>query len=399
MNAALPQEMDELPKREVGAVLRAAREAAGMTVLDVSRQLNLGQATVEALEAGDMDALPPAAFVRGYLRSYGKLLELDVEMLLDLLDHSTVADPDIAPVTALTSRRASGDPLMRWMSVAVFFVLAVMVVIWWQTKNGVDETLTAQPEVTPAAEPAQSPEMLALQEQTQAAASQPEPEAAAEPVAPVAVESIPMVAEPEVIVDPQPEEPMPTVAEQPMVDEPVVADIATAAVSEEMASPPSPEPTAASSEAMSESPVIINEAGETETADAAVAVQVDAEPEPAAAVNVEMIAAEPEPETPAATDGFDAEPLTPLEGDEVVLLIDGSSWMEIRDALDRQLYYGMYDSPAPLRLTGQLPFVLFLGNSPAVTILYNGETYDQTSFNRDNNTARFALDTAGLRRP
>ena len=85
-----------------------------------------------------MEALPPAAFVRGYLRSYAKLLELDVDTLLGQLDRAGAADPDIAAVTVLSSQRASSDPLMRWMSVAVFFVLAVMVVIWWQTKNGVD---------------------------------------------------------------------------------------------------------------------------------------------------------------------------------------------------------------------------------------------------------------------
>ena len=83
--------------------------------------------------------------------------------------------------------------------------------------------------------------------------------------------------------------------------------------------------------------------------------------------------------------------------DELVLMFDGSSWAEVRDSLGQTLYYGLYDSPAPLRLTGQLPFVVFLGNSPAVTLLFNGETHDQTSFNRANNTARFALDDAGLR--
>ena len=100
----------------------------------------------------------------------------------------------------------------------------------------------------------------------------------------------------------------------------------------------------------------------------------------------------------------DTDALQPAESavqgtDELVLMIDGSSWAEVRDSLGQTLYYGLYDSPAPLRLTGQLPFVVFLGNSPAVTLLFNGETHDQTSFNRANNTARFALDSTGLRRP
>jgi len=201
MNAAVPHEIDAVPSRDVGSVLQSARQAAGLSVADVSRQLNLANTTVSALETGDMEALPPAAFVRGYLRSYAKLLELDVDTLLGQLDRVSSSDPDIAPVTVLSSQRASSDPLMRWMSVAVFFVLAVMVVIWWQTKNGVEPTVSVQPEAEVTQTPTQSQEMLALQGQGQAQ-SQPEvPPALSEQSAtieqPKAATEVPVEGEPQ----------------------------------------------------------------------------------------------------------------------------------------------------------------------------------------------------------
>ena len=60
MNAAVPQEIDAVPSRDVGSVLQSARQAAGLSVADVSRQLNLANSIISALESGDMEVLPPA---------------------------------------------------------------------------------------------------------------------------------------------------------------------------------------------------------------------------------------------------------------------------------------------------------------------------------------------------
>jgi cytoskeleton protein RodZ len=79
-----------------GAQLRAAREAAGMSLDDVAQQLKLAPRQVKALEDEDFGALPGRTFSRGFVRNYARLLNLDAQ---DLLLHL----PDGAHAPALES--------------------------------------------------------------------------------------------------------------------------------------------------------------------------------------------------------------------------------------------------------------------------------------------------------
>jgi cytoskeleton protein RodZ len=62
--------------------LTSVREARGLTVEEVARQLRLAPRQILALEDGDWAALPGLAFVRGALRGYGRLLGVDVEPIV-----------------------------------------------------------------------------------------------------------------------------------------------------------------------------------------------------------------------------------------------------------------------------------------------------------------------------
>src|SRR5262245_6023657 len=69
----------------IGAELRNAREAQGLSVSEVAHQLKLAPRQVEALEAGLFETLPGGTFVRGMLRNYARLLKLEPEPLLEQL--------------------------------------------------------------------------------------------------------------------------------------------------------------------------------------------------------------------------------------------------------------------------------------------------------------------------
>src|SRR6204780_3298061 len=62
-----------------GARLAAAREQAGMTVLQAAESLRLDVATLQALEAGRFQTLGATVFVRGHLRHYAELLGVPVD--------------------------------------------------------------------------------------------------------------------------------------------------------------------------------------------------------------------------------------------------------------------------------------------------------------------------------
>ena len=64
-----------------GALLRRLREAKGISLDDLAASTRIARRYLEAIEADDFAALPAATFVRGYLRSVAKCLEVDPERL------------------------------------------------------------------------------------------------------------------------------------------------------------------------------------------------------------------------------------------------------------------------------------------------------------------------------
>ena len=60
-----------------GPMLQAARKDKAMSVEDVSEELNLSNNVVDAIENDSWEHLPEATYVRGYIRSYARLLGLD----------------------------------------------------------------------------------------------------------------------------------------------------------------------------------------------------------------------------------------------------------------------------------------------------------------------------------
>ncbi len=66
----------------LGETFTQAREAKNLTLKDVSNHLRLSVKQIESLESNDFAHLPPAAIVRGFIRNYARLLELDAEPLL-----------------------------------------------------------------------------------------------------------------------------------------------------------------------------------------------------------------------------------------------------------------------------------------------------------------------------
>ena len=73
------------PVDNVGMALREAREAMGLSVHDIANRIKFAPRQVEALEANDFANLPQAAFLRGFVRSYARVLQLDEASLIAAL--------------------------------------------------------------------------------------------------------------------------------------------------------------------------------------------------------------------------------------------------------------------------------------------------------------------------
>ncbi len=106
-----------------GAALKAAREAAGLSVDAVAQQLKLAQRQVQALEDDAYQQLPGRTFVRGFARNYARLVHLDPDGVLARLPGSEIA-PALERPTLAPSRRSMGElptegevhgPAVRWI--------------------------------------------------------------------------------------------------------------------------------------------------------------------------------------------------------------------------------------------------------------------------------------------
>ncbi|APP80778.1 helix-turn-helix domain-containing protein [Xanthomonas hortorum] len=152
-----------------GQHLREAREAAGLSVEDVAGKLRMPAHVVRSLEQEEWQRLGAPVFVRGQLRSYARLLHVDLE---PLLLQATIAP--VEPVTLVShthtprARRILESTARKAMYVVITGVFAVPV--WYATRSHLDGnapstvSLDSMPEAantgTPAAgatQPANAP--------------------------------------------------------------------------------------------------------------------------------------------------------------------------------------------------------------------------------------------------
>lgn len=129
-----------------GKALAEARERLGLSVAEVARQLRLSTRQIEALEADDHASLPGKTFLRGFLRNYAKLLQLDPEPLLALCQPEPPQAHSIAVPTSRIKfggkRRLmpfgdqSGKPKLKYAA-----IIGVVALISW----GIVELFQGQP--------------------------------------------------------------------------------------------------------------------------------------------------------------------------------------------------------------------------------------------------------------
>ncbi|MEG2981903.1 MAG: helix-turn-helix domain-containing protein, partial [Stenotrophomonas sp.] len=139
-----------------GVRLRQAREAAGLTLEAVGQQLHMPVQVVKSLEAEQWDRLGAPVFVRGQLRSYARLLKIDLGDVLEQARIGPVVPPQLISHTHTPRARRIAESLgRRVLYVGITAVLAVPV--WFATRGHFDGSAntpnTASLDVIPAAVP------------------------------------------------------------------------------------------------------------------------------------------------------------------------------------------------------------------------------------------------------
>jgi cytoskeleton protein RodZ len=134
-----------------GSLLRQAREHAGLSLQEVGSQLKMPVRVVQALEEENWQVLGAPVFLRGQLRSYAKLLKVDIEPYLERVDLQGVRPAELVSRSHTPRYQRVLESVAR-RAVYVVITAAIAVPVWVATQShlkGSDQT-TASLDVVPA---------------------------------------------------------------------------------------------------------------------------------------------------------------------------------------------------------------------------------------------------------
>ena len=132
-----------------GQLLRNAREQLGWTREQVASRIHLRLTLIAAIESDTYDKHTSHTFIRGYLRTYAKLVGIPEETILAAYDKLGLTPPDNIDMQSFSrrSRQQANDSRLKVVTWLVILVLiALSIAWWWQStarRSAGDEALAA----------------------------------------------------------------------------------------------------------------------------------------------------------------------------------------------------------------------------------------------------------------
>lgn len=335
-----------------GERLQAARIQKGLSLQDVANRMHLSTAILEAIEENDFEEITAPIFVKGYLRAYARIVSLDEdEMIQQYSDFYSEDDPPISSTSNMAPELSVADARIKWTTFLVILVLAALLGAWWWNKEQNTET----------------PISLDSQGVNGEAIAQDQDDRVKSEVEVVSQSGT-----------------TPTESDAPTADDDLVESTESTLVEAE--SPPVSPESAGSSADAEQSPELAEAEVQAEpeaVEPAAASAQDEAAPIDNAGNEAAVVAAAPS--------GAVRQYTAPQGSDSLRLIINADTWADIKDGNDHQLVYDLLRADQSIELTGQAPFVLFLGNGHGVEVVHNGVEVDFASRIRDDNTARINI--------
>lgn len=323
-----------------GHMLRSERERQGLSLEDAALQLNLRPIVVSGLEEDRFDQVPIAAYRRGYVRSYARLLGIDETRVVNAYD-ATHGRGDMERKLGVvhTTRAPSrvGPWIFRLFTLLVIIGLISLTLLWWQSREG-NDIFGGSSDDSPIAVDRLNDEGNSDAATATDAGSSNGTGTDSSAMTPNTDTQLP---------------PLPTQQNTPTTG----ADDATAARGND-------DTTGVSASAETTTP----------SDDARQAAQTSS-----AAVGDETSAAN---DDAAAADASD---------NELSLTFSQESWTEIYDANDDRIFSGLQSADSQATAEGEPPFRLTIGNASGVTLEYRGKSVDLSQYTGGNNVARFTL--------
>ena len=316
-----------IPPSGPGRLLREGRTSKGLSIRDVADALHLTAQTVENMEADRYEQLPPATFVKGYLRSYAKLVDIKPYMVMAAFDQLGLEE-EHQIVVRKPVRTSPEFGVLGWLLIVGVAVVAGVLSFYWN-----------QGELIPSAQGPSVSDQAGENTVTEAEDNTPPPQAEVGPEARgEASTSQPTGTEPTGTEPAENPNPNPN-------------------------SNPAPKPTPAEQAQAS---------AETQTTPASDSAPASTPPP---ASNPAQTPSAPTAEPPATATAGETGAEAEAGSKELVLHFSGPSWMEVRDAHGRRLLYQLVQESGDRTLRGVPPFSLVVGAPGAVSADLEGKHY------------------------
>ena len=337
-----------VPSNGPGGRLGDERRRQGLSLGDIARQLKLSVRQIEALERDDYNCFSGMVFVRGFMRNYAKLLQLDAEALVAQLPGTATPAAMVGePVQAVPMPQPAATPGGKrgygWLIAALVFGGLLLAAMYEGRQHRNNSSANAPVQIQPGApvspQHAESPPAGLAAPMPGAAAQSATAAASAVAVAPVAAPASPLPATP-------PPTPAPSPAALP-------AEPARAGAPVPAATPTPVTPAAAPTPA----PASAKPAAVTTPVPPPTSVTATAPAAPATA---------PKPPAPAA----------PPAGGQLRLKFDAEAWVEVKDGSGALVFSQLGTAGSEQVVQGRPPLHLVIGNAHAVKVTYQGRVVD-----------------------
>ncbi|WP_373949904.1 cytoskeleton protein RodZ [Vibrio pomeroyi] len=131
------------PALEAGTLLKNKRESLGLTQKQISDRLKLRITLIQQIEENKFESDQVATFMRGYIRSYAKYVNLDEKVVLNALHHAGDAQHQEQEMLSFsrktkTEKHNSRIMILTW---SIFAVIAGISSLWWW-QNQQQDTLS-----------------------------------------------------------------------------------------------------------------------------------------------------------------------------------------------------------------------------------------------------------------
>lgn len=324
-------------EKTTGERLRVAREELGLSQQAVAERLCLKVSTVRDIEDDKAPAELASTFLRGYIRSYARLVRIPEEELLPMMEkQAPIRAAKVAPMQSfsLGKRRKKRDGwLMSVTWLVLFVVIGLTGAWWWQNHKAQQEEISTMADQSSA-------ELSASNSNSQ---------------------SVPLTTSDSSTAD--------TSAQQPVQ------------------TPAASQPAPVTDSASNQTPAAT--AQQTTTADSSAVVA----PSQAPVDNAQATATPAAPAQNAAlpTDQAAVTTAPAADPNALVMNFNADCWLEVTDATGKKLFSGMQRKDGNLNLAGQAPYKLKIGAPAAVQIQFQGKPVDLSRFIRTSQVARLTV--------